>query len=158
MKKFLLFTGVAILVFGVFVFGASFILPIKTSAEWYTKVSGINLIGVLTILASQYEKLKLLLPNFSLTKSFYTKTRSAPTTTIQAISNSFKDEDNKPNIQLKPHVTRDYECIHYLLRRCDAMQSDSKTSGIQACSILNDLFFKDYNNNETKISSSNSTS
>lgn len=142
MKKFLLWGGVAVLAFGVVTLGASFVLPIKTSAEWYTKVGGINVGAILTILASQYEKLKALLPAGTKEK------------VVQVISDVVdKAQDNKPSIELAPSTARDYECIHYLAKRCATMSPEAKASGMQACSTLNDLFFKDYNN-ETNIPNS----
>lgn len=125
-KKGTVIAGIVILGFGVLVFGASFALPIKTSAEWYTKVGGISGSGLLLTVIGVY------LENIKNMFNFKSKVVA-------------KEEKPVIPIDLDMSMEKDYQCINYLSKRFKSMKSDAtKKEGLRLLSEAHGLLYKDY--------------
>lgn len=126
MKKGIVITGIAILVIGVLIFGASFALPIKTGAAWYAKVGGISGGGaLLTVIGTYLDNLKGMF-----------KSKVAP---AQAVA-----KEDIP-IDLEVSMEKDYQCVNYLSKRFKGMtNSATKNEGLRLLSEAHGLLYKDY--------------
>lgn len=129
MKKGLVILGAGLLIFGLGTLSSSFVLPIKTSVEWYTKVGCISSLGAVFVMCGVYlDKVKTL---FNLI---------TPAKTIVA-----KEEKPDIAIDLDVSMEKDYQCINYLSRRFKSMKNEkNKSAGLDNMAQVHGLLYKDY--------------
>lgn len=125
-KKGTVIIGLGTIIFGLVVFGTSFVLPIKTDVSWYTKVGGISSAGLfITVLGVYLDNIKSL---FTYQSKIVAK-------------------EEKPNIliDLELSMEKDYQCVNYLSKRFKSMNNETtKKEGLRLLSEAHGLLYKDY--------------
>ena len=116
--------GGLILLFGLITFGMQFIVPLKTTLEWYIKVFSIIGIGVFTIvIPTLADKVS----SFKGKKELTDMSKLAePLITITSIS-------------LPMDIQRDYECLHHMIKRFAEI---SNIEGVTLCNQLQNKLFE----------------
>src|SRR3990167_9831977 len=109
--------GTLILLFGLMTFGAQFIVPLKTTAEWYVKVLAIVAAGGGT----------LALPKVMDKISGFVAAKENNKEVVK-MADGIKTIDIP--IELSPDIQRDYECLYHMIKR---FASIGNTEGVTLC-------------------------
>lgn len=148
-KKGIVLAGLGLLAFGVVTFGASFVLPIKTSTEWYGKVGSLAGSGVLlTTLGVYLDELKgLFVKKPSLV---FPKTETENVNLPVEVKVTMK---NETELDLEESMEMDYKCLNYLANRFKGMKNkENRDAGLVQMSLANGLLFKEYHLEENTSS------
>lgn len=135
--------GGLILLFGLITFGMQFIIPLKTTTDWYIKVlSIISTGGAVLAIPKGMDKVSSMIVTKENNKVINSDNLAEPLKMVVT------------SIQLAPDIQRDYECLHHMIKRFAEI---SDKDGVSLCNQLQNKLFEIHSKSYEK-SKDNTTS